>query len=96
MLLIGFIWVLLPTLAAMVVRSVIPGRWETHGPTVMLVTATGAFFGGILGGLLYGGIDGYGPPNNNYAILGVVLSIVGGVVAFGAYAADVRRRGAHT
>jgi hypothetical protein len=92
MILIGFTWVILSTVLSLIVKMVLPGRWEDHGPNAMLVTAAGAFMGGILGGILYDGINGYGPPSNSEATVGVVLSILGGLVAFAGYAVDVRRR----
>jgi hypothetical protein len=92
MILIGFTWVIVSTLAAVLVKVAVPGRWETHGPTVMIATAVGAFGGGTLGALLYDGINGYGPPSNGAATLGVVLSVVGGLGAFLAYAVDARRQ----
>lgn len=92
MILIGFTWVFVATAAALLITPVTRGRWEDHGPTVMMVAATGSFFGGMLGAAISNGIDGYGPASGTPATLGVLLSIAGGLAGFVAYVVDVKKR----
>ena len=92
MLLIGFMWIFVSTAAAILVKPFFPGgRWEDHGPTVMMVTATASFFAGSLGAVIADGVLGYNWSSGEDPWLGVILSVVGGAVAFGAYVIDARR-----
>jgi len=92
MLLIGFVWVLFSTAMSVVIKAIVPGRWEDHGPTVMVVAAAGASLTSMTGMMFLNGLDGYGPPNTADATIGVALSILGGLGAVGLYAVDARRR----
>lgn len=93
MLLIGFAWVIVSTVASLAVKFVVPGRWEDHGPTVMMVVATGSFFGGCVAAVpFHDSLLGTGPASTAAATYGVVGSIVGGLVCFIGYAVDARKR----
>lgn len=92
MILIGFVWVILSTLLSVAIKAVLPGRWEDHGPTVMVVAAAGASITSMTGLLLVDGINSYDPAPSPAAAFGVGLSILGGLGAVGAYVVDARRR----
>jgi hypothetical protein len=92
MLLIGFSWIIIACLAGMVVTKFIPGSWEDRGPTVIMLTAVGACFTSMIGNMIIDGVNGYGPPSTSAAATGVGLSVAGALVAFIAYAVDVRRQ----
>lgn len=92
MLLIGFTWIILPTIASLVIGLFIRGgRWEDHGPTVMMLTATGAFFGGTVGAAIADGVLGYNWSSGSNPTLGLTLSLLGALAAFAMYVFDVRR-----
>jgi len=92
MLLIGFVWVLLATAISIVIKAIVPGRWEDHGPTVMVVAAAGSSLTAMGGMLVLDGLNSAGPPSTAEASIGVGLSLLGGLGAVGLYAVDARRR----
>lgn len=92
MLLIGFVWVILATVISIVIKAIIPGRWEDHGPTVMMVAAAGSSLTAMGGMLVLEGLDSVGPPNTAEASIGIGLSLLGGLGAVALYAVDARRR----
>jgi hypothetical protein len=91
MLLIGFVWIFVGMAALVLAKPLAPGRWEDTGPAAMMTACLGSFLGGSMGVLAVEGPNGYGPPTSA-ATLGRVLSIVGGVIGFGAYVVDARRQ----
>ena len=42
MILIGFSWIIIACLAGAVITKVLPGKWEDHGPAVIMLAGTGA------------------------------------------------------
>lgn len=92
MLLIGFVWVIFATVISVVIKAFVPGRWEDHGPTIMVVAAAGSSLTSITGLLVLDGLNSAGPSNSAEATVGVVLSIVGGLIAVGLYVVDTRQR----
>lgn len=91
MLLIGFVWVFIGMAALVLAKPLAPGRWEDSGPAAMMAACLGSYLAGSIGVLAIEGPDGYGPPTSA-STLGIVLSVVGGVIGFGAYVADARRQ----
>ena len=57
MLLIGFVWVIFATAASVLIKAILPGRWEDHGPTVMVVAAAGSSLTAMGGLLLLEGLN---------------------------------------
>lgn len=92
MLLIGFVWVLFATAASVFIKAIVPGRWEDHGPTIMVVAAAGSSLTAMGGLLVLEGLNSAGPPSSAEAAIGVGLSLLGGIGAVGLYAVDARRR----
>lgn len=91
MLLIGFSWVLIGTVAGVVAKLLIPGRWEDAGPVAMMTATLGAFLGGGVAVLAVEGPRGYGPPTMAGWELGLIGSLIGGAIGFAVYAVDARR-----
>ena len=91
MLLIGFVWVFVGMAALVVAKPLVPGRWEDSGPAAMMTACLGSFLAGSIGVFAEVGPHGYGP-SDSHAILGVVLSIIGGVIGFAVYVVDARRQ----
>jgi hypothetical protein len=92
MLLIGFTWIFVAIAAGLVVRYVIPGPWDHTGPLAIMVASVGAFFGSVFASLLFTPPGRYEDPSSPAMGPGIVLSIIGGLVAFGMYAFDARRQ----
>jgi hypothetical protein len=91
MLLIGFVWCLVGMGAAVLAKFFVPGRWEDSGPAAMMAASLGSFLTGSIAVLSVDGINGFGPPLAESAV-GLVASIIGGVLGFGAYVVDLRKQ----
>jgi hypothetical protein len=91
MLLIGFVWVFVGMAALVLAKPLVPGRWEDSGPAAMMTASLGSFLGGSIGVFALEGPNGYGPAAST-ATLGVVLSIIGGVIGLAVYVVDARRQ----
>lgn len=91
MLLIGFFWIFIGLAALVLAKPLAPGRWEDTGPAAMFTACTGAYLAGSIAVLAVDGPNGYGPPTAETTI-GILASLIGGVIGFGAYIADARRR----
>jgi hypothetical protein len=91
MLLIGFTWIFIAVAAGLVAPFVFRGPWADHGPTAMFAAGAAAFLGGSIGAAIAAGPHGYTSVAEMPATLGIILSIVGGVIGFAAYAMDVRQ-----
>ena len=91
MLLIGFVWVFVGMAALLLAKPLVPGRWEDSGPAAMMTACLGSFLAGSIGVFAEKGPNGYGPPDST-AYLGVVLSVIGGVIGFAVYVVDARRQ----
>ena len=92
MLLIGFVWIFIGLAALVLAKPLAPGRWEDTGPAAMMTACLGAYLAGSIAVLATEGPNGYGPPSISGTTLGILTSIVGGVIGFGAYIADSRRQ----
>jgi len=92
MLLIGFVWIFIGLAALVLAKPLAPGRWEDTGPAAMMAACTVGYLSGSLAVLATEGPNGYGPPAIAGTMLGIVASVVGGAVGFGAYVADARRQ----
>ena len=90
MLLIGFTWIFIAVAAGLVAPYVFRGPWAEHGPTAMFAASVGAFLGGSVGAAISAGPHGYTSVSEMPTTLGLTLSVVGGIVAFAMYVADVR------
>jgi hypothetical protein len=90
MLLIGFTWIFIAVAAGLVAPYVFRGPWAEHGPTAMFAASVGAFLGGSVGAAISAGPHGYTSVSEMPTTLGLILSVVGGIVAFGMYTMDVR------
>jgi drug/metabolite transporter (DMT)-like permease len=94
MLVIGFSWIIIACLAGAVITKILPGKWEDHGPAVIMLSGTGAALTGMLAILALEGINSFTPSNANSAV-GVTLSALGGLVGFVFYVMDVKRQKAN-
>ena len=92
MILIGFTWIFVAIAAGLVVRYVIPGSWDHTGPLAFMVAGFGAFSGSVVASLLFTPPGRYEDPSTPAMVPGIVMSIVGGLLAFGLYAFDARRQ----
>jgi hypothetical protein len=92
MLLIGFVWIFIGLAALVLAKPLAPGRWEDTGPAAMMTACLGAYLAGSIAVLAEEGPNGYGPPAISGTMLGIVVSIIGGVIGFGVYVADARRQ----
>ena len=92
MLLIGFVWVFIGLAALIVAKPLAPGKWEDTGPAAMMTSCLGAYLAGSLVVLVLQGGEGFGSPPFSGTLPGIVASLIGGVIGFGAYVADARRQ----
>ena len=91
MLLIGFFWIFIGLAALVLAKLLAVGEWEDTGPAAMFSACTGAYLAGSITVLTVEGPNGFGPPTAQTAI-GIIASLIGGAIGFGAYIADARRR----
>ena len=91
MILIGFSWIIIACLAGALVTKVLPGKWEDHGPAVIMLAGTGAAFAGMFGVLVFEGVNSF-TPSTSHSGVGLALSALGGLAGFGAYVMDVKRQ----
>jgi hypothetical protein len=92
MLLIGFVWIFIGLAALLVAKPLSPGKWEDMGPAAMMTSCLGAFLAGSIVILTMEGPNGYGPPSISGTAIGIIASLVGGMIGFGVYVADARRQ----
>lgn len=91
MILIGFSWIIIACLAGAVITKVLPGKWEDHGPAVIMLAGTGAALTGMFSILLIEGINSF-TPSTSHSGLGLALSALGGLFGFMFYVMDVKRQ----
>lgn len=93
MLLIGFMWIFIGLAALIVAKPLAgPGKWEDIGPASMMAACLGAYLASSVVILTMEGPNGYGPPSISGTAAGIIASLIGGAIGFGAYLADARRQ----
>ncbi len=92
MLLIGFVWIFLGIAAMFLSKVLARGPWEDTGPAAVMTTCLGAYLCGSITVLAMEGPNGFGPPTIAGTGPGILASVIGGVIGFGAYVADARRQ----
>ncbi|HJZ92090.1 MAG TPA: hypothetical protein VKE40_14540 [Gemmataceae bacterium] len=91
MMMVGFSWIFIGLAAGFLAPLVVPGRRDAQLPVAMLVACTGAFMGALFSSIVFNSPDRTGKPDVVPEWTGLIMSIVGGAVAFGFYVATMRR-----
>src|SRR5262249_7424358 len=91
MMMVGFSWLFIGLAFGLSAPLFVPGRRDAQLPVAMLVASTGAFMGALFSSIVFDSPDRTGKPSIYPEWPGLILSIVGGAVAFGFYVATMRR-----